>query len=457
MTVAATNTYDTATGDGSATVFPFTFACLSGDEILVTVNGDEVNSSLYSVALDETDYQGGTVTFYTAPTNGAAVKIASLPSFEQGADADNAGAFSLSALEAAFDRAAIRDIYLKGVLEGGEFTGPAGEQGPAGTITIGSVTTGAAGSSATVTNIGTASAAVLDFVIPRGNTGATGDTGAAATDPNFSVATGDPGTSVTLSGTYPNLLITIPRGSPGASGALGDGTYGDIVVSGTGSVLTIGNGAVSLAKMANLAANSFLGNNTGGAATPIAMTVAQAKTLLAITQSDVSGLTAALAALAPLASPAFTGTPTAPTAAAATNSTQIATTAYVKSQSYVGANAALNSSATIEGERIGFRGLPLVPVSASRDLAVTDDSCKLKINGTYTLTIQETGTVAYGDDFACAGYVASGTATIARAGTVALYINGSTTSANATVTVRGRFDLVHWGGNVWTLNGTNVS
>jgi len=38
---------------------------------------------------------------------------------------------------------------------------------------------------------------------------------------------------------------------------------------------------------------------------------------------------------APLASPGLTGTPTAPTAAAATNTTQIATTAYVKSQGYV--------------------------------------------------------------------------------------------------------------------------
>jgi hypothetical protein len=39
-----------------------------------------------------------------------------------------------------------------------------------------------------------------------------------------------------------------------------------------------------------------------------------------------------LAAKAPLASPTMTGTPTAPTAAAATNSTQVATTAFVQSQ-----------------------------------------------------------------------------------------------------------------------------
>jgi hypothetical protein len=45
--------------------------------------------------------------------------------------------------------------------------------------------------------------------------------------------------------------------------------------------------------------------------------------------SDVTGLDTALAGKAPLASPALTGTPTAPTATGGTNSTQIATTAFV--------------------------------------------------------------------------------------------------------------------------------
>lgn len=48
-------------------------------------------------------------------------------------------------------------------------------------------------------------------------------------------------------------------------------------------------GHITLARMANLAANSFIGNNTGSAAVPVALTVAQAKTLLAISFSDVSG------------------------------------------------------------------------------------------------------------------------------------------------------------------------
>ena len=48
--------------------------------------------------------------------------------------------------------------------------------------------------------------------------------------------------------------------------------------------------------------------------------------------SDEEITLASLAAKAGTASPAFTGTPTAPTAAATTDSTQVATTAYVKDQ-----------------------------------------------------------------------------------------------------------------------------
>lgn len=56
--------------------------------------------------------------------------------------------------------------------------GPQGVPGTAATITIGSVTESAPGGDASVTNSGTATAAVLDFVIPRGETGPTGATGA---------------------------------------------------------------------------------------------------------------------------------------------------------------------------------------------------------------------------------------------------------------------------------------
>ena len=49
--------------------------------------------------------------------------------------------------------------------------GDTGDNGAAATIAVGTVTTGAPGSSAIITNVGTTSAAVFDFTIPRGAAG----------------------------------------------------------------------------------------------------------------------------------------------------------------------------------------------------------------------------------------------------------------------------------------------
>ncbi len=63
----------------------------------------------------------------------------------------------------------------------------AGKDGNSATVRVGSVTTGQPGTSASVTNSGTASAAVLDFVIPRGAAGPKGDSGAGTGDMLVSV------------------------------------------------------------------------------------------------------------------------------------------------------------------------------------------------------------------------------------------------------------------------------
>ena len=55
--------------------------------------------------------------------------------------------------------------------------GDKGDKGDAGTIAVGTVTTGAAGSSVEVTNTGTASSATLNFTIPQGSKGDKGDKG----------------------------------------------------------------------------------------------------------------------------------------------------------------------------------------------------------------------------------------------------------------------------------------
>lgn len=89
--------------------------------------------------------------------------------------------------------------------------------------------------------------------------------------------------------------------SGGGGGSISDGDKGDVTVSGSGTVWTIDPAAVTLGKMANLAANSIIGNNTGSPATPIALTAAQVKTLLAIAISDVASLQASLDAKLALA------------------------------------------------------------------------------------------------------------------------------------------------------------
>lgn len=125
--------------------------------------------------------------------------------------------------------------------------GPSGANGAAGaaaTVSVGTVTTGAPGSSATVTNAGTSSAAVLNFTIPAGAAGAAGATGpagsagaagaagAAATVTVGTVTTGAAGSSATVtnvgSSSAAVLNFTIPAGASGAQGPAGTTTWAGI-------------------------------------------------------------------------------------------------------------------------------------------------------------------------------------------------------------------------------------
>ena len=80
--------------------------------------------------------------------------------------------------------------------------GSSGEAGTAATIEVGTVTTGEAGSSASITNSGTTSAAVFDFVIPRGDKGEKGDTGPQGPQ-------GEKGDTGTWDGTIPDHEHTV--------------------------------------------------------------------------------------------------------------------------------------------------------------------------------------------------------------------------------------------------------
>ena len=93
---------------------------------------------------------------------------------------------------------------LKGDTGGTGPQGPRGEPGPAGqaaTVAVGSVTTGAPGSQAAVTNSGTAQAAVLDFTLPRGEPGS-GGTAEAVSGAGFTLTFGKRGADLTATVTY---------------------------------------------------------------------------------------------------------------------------------------------------------------------------------------------------------------------------------------------------------------
>ena len=81
--------------------------------------------------------------------------------------------------------------------------------------------------------------------------------------------------------------------------------------------------------------------------------------------SDVTGLQSALDTKAPIASPSLTGTPTAPTAGADTNTTQLATTAFVLGQAGTSAPS-MNGSAAIGTSTRFARADHVHPTDTSR-------------------------------------------------------------------------------------------
>jgi hypothetical protein len=93
---------------------------------------------------------------------------------------------------------------------------PTGATGSTATVSVGSTTTGAAGTSAAVSNSGTSSAAVLNFTVPRG------DSGTAATIAVHSTTTGAAGTSASVvnvgTTSAASLDFTIPQGAKGDTG-----------------------------------------------------------------------------------------------------------------------------------------------------------------------------------------------------------------------------------------------
>lgn len=118
----------------------------------------------------------------------------------------------------------------------------------------------------------------------------------AAGDVSGLAAIATSGSSADLSGTKTSAFISdFTEAAQDSVGVMVDSTIvyndatptlgraaitGDVTISAGSNAATIPAGTVTLAKQANLAANSIVGNNTGLAATPIALTATQATAML---------------------------------------------------------------------------------------------------------------------------------------------------------------------------------
>lgn len=308
MPVALTNAHNAATGNGSATAFPFTFFAQTTAEVVVYLDG-VLQGSGYSVALEE-DGAGGTVTFTAAPAADVEVVIESAPLFTQTISFVNAGPFNPETHDLAFDRAAARDIYIRDRITRALLV-------PRGDTATDLILPEVADRASKFLKFDASGNITADDASgPIGPTGATGDTGpTGATGPTGpapnltvgTVTTGAPGTDadVDITGTSPNYVVdfTIPRGDTGSGSNV---AYGDIT--GTLSDQTDLQAALDLkADTADLA--DYL---TEADAATIYLTTADAATTYA-----------------PLASPVLTGNPEAPTQDERNNSERIATTEYV--------------------------------------------------------------------------------------------------------------------------------
>lgn len=218
-----------------------------------------------------------------------------------------------------------------------------------------------------------------------------------------------------------------------------------LIVDRTGqSVLDDGDDATLLTNMKNATDVAYNINSATAKTTPVdadqfgIADSAASNVLKKVTWANIK--TALTGLFAPIASPAFTGTPTAPTAAVGTNTTQIATTAYVDGKMVL--RTAVPSTS---GTSIDFTGIP----SWAKRITVMFNG--ISTNGSALLQIQiGAGSVT------TTGYVSS-----CVGGTTGNVLGGSSLTSGfglgsvggAVNVYTGSFDIETIGSNTWIEKG----
>ena len=163
-TVPSTGSRVDYTGNGSTTVFSFTFRADAASWVEVYLGGVK-QSAGYTVALntDQAASPGGSVSFLAMPAPGAAVRIQRTIALTQDTSWPTHGPFRAKTLEGALDRLAMQDQQLARAIAdlGDGVEGIQGPPGPTGSVATASSATisGSATIGGTLAVTGTASAA----------------------------------------------------------------------------------------------------------------------------------------------------------------------------------------------------------------------------------------------------------------------------------------------------------
>lgn len=282
MTVSASYAALSYAGNGATTAFAVSWPFFSGTLVVTLISSAGVETvqtiSTHYTVTGGTDSNGlpatGTVTMVTAPASGETLEITRATPKTQPSVWADASAFTAKSLESVLDRL---------TLVGQELDGAADAAVSEITFTSGTITTGAAGTSAAASIAGDFPDYTINLTIPQGATGASGaGTGdvigpVGATANAIVLFNGTSGTSIkdsTYTITAAGAALLDDAAASNQRTTLGLGALATLATVGTSQ---IDNDAVTYAKAQNVSAQyRLLGRVSSGAGNIEELTLSQA-------------------------------------------------------------------------------------------------------------------------------------------------------------------------------------